>query len=180
MLTLVDSRRAFLSHLATAFAAGGLLTRPGAASAAGPELLTVEERYLWRMLQGLSVGEPFYGEWVLMDAYPPMAGGVTLVIGQGLDGKPVRVDVCRRAAVPRAPAFTDHLELFTMDGGGGVKLMEAELVQALQALADHLEDNEAQGRLATRLLTHAERVASYPEFMARASAELQPTLDKVP
>lgn len=175
MLTESGSRRSFLTHFASAVAAGGLLTRPGVASAAGPELLSAEERYLWAMLRGLPVGEPFHGEWVLIDAYPPLAGGVSLVIGKGVHGKPVRVDVCRRAAVPRAPAYTDHLELFTMDGGGGIKLMPGELVEALQALADRLEDNEAQGRLATRLLTHAERVEKYPEFMARASSELQPS-----
>ena len=67
-----------------------------------------------------------------------------------------------------------------MDGGGGVKFIEHEMVAALQALAEQLQDNEAQGRLATRLLTHRERVETYPDFMSRAATELQPTPVKEP
>jgi hypothetical protein len=176
----MENRRGFLTKMASAFAAGGLLSRPGAATAAGPKLLTPAERYLWRMLDGIDVGAPFHESWLLLDAYPPMAGGVTLVIADGKTGEPVRVDVCRRSGVPRAPAYTDHLELYTMDGGGGVKVLEKDMIRALQALADQLEDNEAQGRLAERLLTHPERVARFPEFMSRASQELAPTDPELP
>lgn len=169
------NRRTFLAQLAAAVGAVGLMSRPGAATAAGPLLSTPAERFLWRMIRGVEVGEPFWRDWYLLDAYPPMAGGVTLVIAKGTDGDPLRVDVVRRSATPRAPAYTDHLELYTMDGGGGVKHMDDELMDALQALAEHLADNEAQYRLADKLLTHEERRERYTAFMDRASTELAPT-----
>ena len=63
------------------------------------------------------------------------------------------------------PAFKDYI---------------AAVIENAQALADQLEDNEAQGRLAERLLTHPERVARFPEFMSRASQELAPTDPELP
>jgi hypothetical protein len=170
----MDDRRTFLAKMAALAATTGLLSRPG--TAAGPELNSAAERFLWRMLGGVEVGAPFHAKWYLLDAYPPVAGGVTLVIAKGDDGKPLRVDVVRRDGEPRAAAYTDHLELYTMDAGGGVRHMDPGLVEALQALAEVLQDNEAQWRLADSLLTHKERIARYPEFMARASKELAPSL----
>lgn len=169
------SRRRFLEHLGVA-ATMGLFARAGvahASSGAVPAGLTDDEAFLWRILEGIDVGAPFHEDWVLLDAYPPMAGGVPLVISQGA-GDPLRVDVVRRSDPVRAPAATAHLELYAMDGGGGVKLMSDALVDAMQALAAKLQDNVAQHRLAARLLTHGERIRRYPGFMERAAAELAP------
>lgn len=168
-----DTRRMFLTKLAALTAATGLFSREAIAGA--PALDTPAERYLWAMLSGVEVGAPFYGDWYLVDAYPPMAGGVTLVIAKGTKGDPLRVDVCRRAEPPKAPAYTAHLELFTMDGGGGVKLIPDDLIDALQALAEQLEDNDAQFALSRKLLTHGERVDRFHDFMMRAAKELAPT-----
>lgn len=165
-----STRRGFLRGLGLTL--GGMLSGAPAARAAAP---TPEEVLLWRMIRGLSVGDPFFGHWVLADAYPPVAGGVTLVIAEGREGAAVRVDVVARGEPALAPAMTQHLELFTMDGGGGVRDMPDDLMEALAALAEHLEDNEAQYGLAGRLLTHKERLERYPEFMLRAARELAPS-----
>lgn len=170
-----DNRRAFLGKVAAATVTG-LLTRPGVATAAGPALESNDERYLWRMLEGVRLGEPFYEDWYIIDAYPPVAGGVTLTVARGPRGEPLRVDVVRRDGEPRAPAYTRFLELYTMDAGGGTKHMDPELVRALQALADRLQDNEAQWMLADSLMSHQDRLERYPAFMKRASKELTPVL----
>jgi hypothetical protein len=130
-------------------------------------------RYLLRMLAGLDVGEPFFFDWSLIDAYPPRAGGVILVVAKG-ESAPIRVDVCRRGNPTIAPAYTRHLELFVMDGGAGDKLLPRDMVEALQFLAEVLQDNEAQWLLAESLLTHQERIQRYPKFMSRAACELAP------
>lgn len=171
---MATTRRGFLEGM-VATAGLGLLTRPRTAFAGLPEGMTADERYLWRMIYGIDLGEPFHADWYLLDAYPPVGGGVTLVVSKGREGKPLRVDVVRRDDPPRAPAYTDHLELFTMDGGGGVKLLPHDMIDALQALAERLEDNEAQHALASKLLTHRERIQRYPTFMERAATELAPT-----
>lgn len=177
------ARRRFLGGVA-ALTAGGWLVRTVEAVAASPSDLAAAglsepERYLWRMLEGVPIGEPFWGAWVLVDAYPPIAGGLTLVVAKGVEGRPLRVDVVRRAEPPRAAAYTDHLELYTMDGGGGVRVMPHDLVEALQHLALLLHDNQAQHQLALRLLTHPERVARYPQLMEKAATELAPVLPEL-
>ncbi|MCB9666091.1 MAG: twin-arginine translocation signal domain-containing protein [Alphaproteobacteria bacterium] len=169
----VQTRRSFLGHLGAA-AGVGLLAPLDLAHAGSMVSASADEAYLRRILRGLDVGAPFFADWHLVEAYPPMAGGVVLVLAQGTEATPVRVDVVRRAEPVRAPAATDHLELYAMDGGGGVRVMPEDLVEAMQALADHLEDNAAQGHLATRLLTHGERLRRYPAFMERAACELAP------
>ncbi|MCB9682805.1 MAG: hypothetical protein H6733_15165 [Alphaproteobacteria bacterium] len=172
-MSTVD-RRSFLGGVA-ALSSLGLLSGSGVAWAAQPGAdASLGELLLRRMLRGVAMGEPFYGDWVLVEAYPPMAGGVVLVVAKGTSGDPIRVDVVRRDDPTRAPAFTEHLELFVMDGGGGVRKMPHDLVEALQALASRLEDNEAQGKLSGFLLTHTERTARYPKFMDRASTDLAP------
>lgn len=161
-----DDRRRFLR---------GLLLGAASATVAAPALagLTKQDRYLVQMLEGLTIGDHFYGPWRLLDALPPRAGGLVLVVGQ--DGQqPVRVDVVRRGSPTRAPAVTRHLELFVMDGGAGKDQMDPELIEALQHLAEVLQDNEAQARLAQTLLTHQERVEQYSSFMSRAALELTP------
>lgn len=167
------TRRSFLGTLG-ATATVGLLTRARVATAAEPFALSAEEAWLWRMIDGVPVGEAFFDDWYLLDAYPPVAGGASLVVAKGLDGKPLRIDVVRRGDPVRAPAATDHLELYAMDGGEGVRLLPKDLMVAMNELAVLLADNDAQGKLASKLLTHQERVAQYPEFMARAAAELAP------
>lgn len=168
------SRRVFLGRvLGLAVATGVMGSLEATAWAAGEGARAEDERVMWQFLDGIAIGEAFYGEWVLLDAYPPIAGGVTLLVARG-DGAPIRVDLCRRAEEVRAPAFTRFLELYIMDGGGGVGHVPEDMIEALQALAERLQDNESQWRLAERLLTHPERVARYPEFMARAAKELQP------
>jgi hypothetical protein len=166
-----QDRRAFLrGFLATAAASTVVGTESVVFASEGDQLA---HRYLQRMLLGLEVGEPFFGEWALIDAYPPRAGGVVLVLAKGA-GQPIRVDVCRRGEPTIAPAFTQHLELFVMDGGAGNRLLPTDMVEALQFLVEVLQDNEAQWMLAERLLTHRERVKRYPKHMARAACELAP------
>ena len=174
---VTPTRRQILGGLAAAGLLAGAPAHAGSALQHAP--LGADTNYLARMLAGLTVGEPFYGDWVLVDAYPPIAGGVTLVIARGTTGQPLRVDVVRRAESVRAPAATDFLELYTMDGGGGVRVLPDDLMDALVALADHLEDNEAQGRLASRLLTHSERRKRFPAYMDRAATDVSPVPPRV-
>lgn len=162
-----QNRRAFLASMISAAAASTVLV--STADAAIPN----DAVYLYRMLGGIQVGEPFFEDWDLIDAYPPRAGGVVLVISQG-KSDPIRVDVVRRGNPTRAPAYTQHLELFVMDGGGGVREMPIDLIRALEVLADELQDNEAQYYLAEGLLTHRERLSQYADFMGRAAKELTP------
>ncbi len=163
-----QDRRAFLASMISAAAASSVLVTTAEAG------VQDEAHYLYRMLGGIEVGEPFFEDWDLIDAYPPRAGGLVLVISHG-KGDPIRVDVCRRGNPTRAPAYTKHLELFVMDGGRGVRTMPKDLVRALEVLADTLQDNEAQYYLAEQLLTHRERLDRYPDFMSRAGRELTPS-----
>ncbi len=164
-----STRRVFLGSLAALAASTGLF-RGVAVAAESPD-----ERVLRALLGDLAVGEPFHADWTLADAYPRMAGGVPLVISDGATGRVVRVDVCRRADPPRAPAYTDHLELIVMDGGGGVGHLEPALHEALWALAKHLSGSPLEARLARGLLTHEARLEAFEAFMKRASSELAPT-----
>lgn len=171
----MDRNRRDVLGMMAGLAGAGILTRPVPAGAAVPVFRSKSELWLWRMLRGVPIGEPFFGEWVVMDAYPPLAGGMTIVIGDGLEGAPLRIDVVRRGKEVRAPAYTEYLELYAMDGGGGVTLQPEARIDALQALATQLQDNEAQWLLSEKLLTHTQRLHRYPEFMSRAAAELAPT-----
>ena len=147
------------------------------ALAYGDDPSRLAQRYLFRMLAGLDVGESFFGDWALIDAYPPRAGGVILVLAKGRKA-PIRVDVCRRGNPTLAPAYTRHLELFVMDGGAGERLLPIDMVEALQFLAEVLQDNEAQWLLSEQLLTHRERLKRYPEFMSRAARDLSPIAEQ--
>ena len=173
----VQHRRAFLKRLILALASGAVVVgvEGRLVFASGTGFLPADEELLWRMLGGIELGVPFHGDWILDDAFPPMAGGVSLVVSHPELPGALRVDICRRDEPVRAPAFTESLELFIMDGGGGVKWVPDELMLALQALADQLQDNSAQWMLSRQLLTHRERVQQFPDFMGRAASELTPT-----
>ena len=127
------------------------------------------------ILREVSLVRPFSDGWRVTAVYGPIAGGITLTLRNGLEGRPVRVDISRRDREVKAPAFTKHLELFVMDGGGGVRDMPDDLMMALGDLASILEDSEDDPRVLVGLLTFSERLAQYPEFMARAACELEPT-----
>ena len=162
-----QNRRTFLRSMISAAAASSVLVTT--AEAAQPS----DAHFLYRMLGAIEVGEPFYENFDLIDAYPPTGGALILVVARDRE-EPIRVDVVRRADPVRAPAYTEHLELYVMDGGAGKRKMPEDLVQALQALADRLQDNEAQYYLAEKLLTHKERLQRHPALMARAASELAP------
>jgi hypothetical protein len=167
----MDSRRTFLARVAAMVAVGSAAQAAPAMSAADAE------RMLARLLDqgaGVAVGEVFHEDYWLLDAYPPTSGALVLVIAAGADGAALRVDVCRRGDPVRAPAWTDHLEFYVMDGGGGVKPEPQDLVKALWSLAQRLKASGADAILAPRLYTHQERLERYPEMMARASKELAP------
>lgn len=172
-----QDRRSFLRGFLVAAAATTVIGTESIVFASEGDKLA--HRYLQRMLSGLDIGEPFFSDWALIDAYPPRAGGVVLVMAKG-GGDPIRVDVCRRGEPTIAPAYTRHLELFVMDGGAGKRLLPIDMVEALQFLVDVLQDNEAQWMLAERLLTHRERLERYPKHMARAACELSPAADGIP
>jgi len=167
-----QDRRSFLRGFLAAAAASTVGVGASSVAFAGPGD-RLAQGYLLRMLAGLEVGESFYYDWSLIDAYPPRAGGVILVVAKG-DSAPIRVDVCRRGNPTIAPAYTRHLELFVMDGGAGNRLLPTDMVEALQFLAEVLQDNEAQWLLSERLLTHRERIERHPKFMARAACDLSP------
>ena len=173
MTKVNEDRRKFLRGFLAAAAATTASVGGGGLAYAG-DTDALARRYMLRMLAGLDVGEPFFGEWALIDAYPPRAGGVVLVLAKGA-GAPIRVDVCRRGEPTIAPAYTRHLELFVMDGGAGDKLLPTDMVEALQFLVEVLQDNEAQWLLSERLLTHSERLNRYPDHMNRAAQELSPS-----
>jgi len=162
-----QNRRAFLQSMISAAAASTVLVTTAEAAQPG------DAHFLYRMLGGIEVGAPFYEDFDLIDAYPPRGGAVILVVAQASES-PVRVDVVRRDDPVRAPAYTDHLELYVMDGGAGERKMPRDLVEALQSLAEQLQDNEAQFYLAEHLLTHRERLKRFPEMMANAASELAP------
>lgn len=126
------------------------------------------------VMRGLPVGERFIDDWVLLDAYPPIKGGLTLVIGRGTRGRPLRVDVVRRGDPALAPVVTEHLEFFTMDGGGGEGIIAKDVYVALRALAEEIDAALPRSGLLRHLLTHEERLARHPRFMGRAAAELAP------
>jgi hypothetical protein len=156
------------------FAAAAATTAVGGGSLAyAVDTDGLARRYLARMLAGLDVGQPFFCDWSLIDAYPPRAGGVVLVLAKGRSA-PIRVDVCRRGEPTIAPAYTRHLELFVMDGGAGDKLLPTDMVEALQFLVEVLQDNEAQWLLSEQLLTHNERLKRFPDFMGDAARSLTP------
>ncbi len=165
-------RRKFLSGFVAA-AAASVSIAGSSVGLAGDQRLEAE-RYLKRMLTGFELGEVFYDDWVLKAAYPPRAGAVILNIQKNA-GELVRIDVCRRGEVTRAPAFTPHLELYIMDGGGGKRLLPSEMIDALQFLADVLQENESEWLLASELLTHDERIELFPDVMSCAAKELVPT-----
>lgn len=169
-----QSRRDFLAALGATAAAGALLSTPGVAWALPNQLSEGDARFTARMLRDIPLGEPFYDDWYLLDAYPPAAGGITVVVAKGMNGEPMRVDIVRREDPVRAPAATDHLELYVMDGGKGIRVLPHDLRRALRVLADRLADDEAQARLADQLLTHSQRLSHYEDFMERAAGELQP------
>ena len=127
------------------------------------------------LLRGVPLTRPFSGDWFISAIYGPIAGGLTLVIQEGREGKPVRVDVGLRGDEVKAPAFTKYLEFFVMDGGGGVRDMPESLMLALGDLASMMEDNEFDPRLLEGLMTFEERWEAYPDFMGRAACELAPT-----
>lgn len=162
---MTTSRREVLGALAALGLAGRVPLAQ--ASGEGADALRVA-------LAGLPIGERFVDDWVLLDAYPPVKGGLTLVIGRGTQGRPLRVDVVRRGDPVLAAVSTDSLELFTMDGGEGVGHTTEAVYVALEALADGLEAGLARSGLGRHLLTHAERLRRYPRFMSRAACELSP------
>lgn len=127
------------------------------------------------VLVDLPVGERFAGSWVLLDAYPPVKGGLTLVIAEGASGPPLRVDAVLRGDPPKAPVVGEALELFTMDGGGGVAWQSDSLLAALHVLLDRLEARLPGSGLRAFLTTHDRRVAAFPSFMGRAASELAPS-----
>ena len=127
------------------------------------------------LLREVALVAPFSHAWHVTAVYGPIAGGITLTIRNGADGRPVRVDISRRDVEVKAPAFSKHLELFVMDGGGGVRDMPEDLMEALGDLASILEDSENDARVLKGLMTFSERLEHYPEFMARAACELEPT-----
>jgi hypothetical protein len=127
------------------------------------------------ILREVGLVRPFSGDWRVTAVYGPIAGGITLTIRNGPEGRSVRVDISRRDVEVKAPAFTKHLELFVMDGGGGVREMPDDLMVALGDLASILEDSEDDPRVLKGLMTFSERLERYPEFMARAACELEPT-----
>ena len=129
------------------------------------------------VLRQSPVGERLAGGWVLVEAYPPLRGGATLVLGRPSGGEWIRVDVVRRGDPVKAPVSTPDLELFTMDGGGGVRWVEDGLLAALEVLGERLQAQVRASGLLSHLLTHDVRVARFPGFMGRAARELRPTLD---
>jgi len=159
------SRRDLLSGLA----ALGLAGRVPLAQASGDAADAM--RFA---LRGLPVGERFVDDWVLLDAYPPIKGGMTLVVGRGRVGRPLRVDVARRGDPVLAPVYTELLELFTMDGGGGEARISKQVYVALHALAEQLDAAMPRSGLIRHLMTHRDRVQRYPRFMSRAASELAP------
>ena len=71
------NRRGFLRGLLLGAAATTVATQT--AVAAMPD----EDRFLYEMLDGIFIGDLFYGKWALVDALPPRAGGVILVVQRG-------------------------------------------------------------------------------------------------
>jgi hypothetical protein len=166
-------RRQFLARLLASAAATGAVG--GSALALPAAHQARAGRYLERMLQGLELGEPFFDFWCLEDAYAPRAGAVILHL-RPEGGELVRVDICRRGKEVLAPAATQELELFVMDGGDGNRLYPEDMKLALQLLGDILQDNTSAHGLAWPLLTHRERLRHFPEAMERAAVELVPTV----
>ena len=159
------SRRKVLAGMMAAVAATEMLLA-GDARANGPSFLD-------RLLGDMEIGTIFHGNWELIEAYPPRAGAVILIVAKEMN-RPIRVDVCRRDHPVRAPAYTEYLELYVMDGGAGKRRIAKDLVKALQALANQLQRNESQHFLAEDLLTHRERLEQFPAFMEGAAEDLSP------
>ncbi|MEC7986277.1 MAG: hypothetical protein VX278_14015 [Myxococcota bacterium] len=132
-------------------------------------------RYLSRLLGGLSIGEPFFDSWIIEQAYPPMAGAVILHL-RAPNEDLFRIDVCKRGRTALAPSFSKHLECFVMDGGGGEATYSSEMREALWVIVEALESNPMIDVLSEQLFTHRERLKFFPEAMSRAAKELIPTV----
>ncbi len=162
---MTTTRRTVLGSLA----ALGLAGRVPVAEADEPAARSARQA-----LRGLVVGERIVGDWILLDAYPPVNGGMSLVIARGREGSPLRVDVVRRGTPAKAPVLTEDLELFTMDAGGGTAWIDDSLLIVLDALGARLQASLPGSGLLAHLLTHTQRVARFPRFMGRAARELAP------
>lgn len=122
------SRREFLTLLGTSFAgvaAVASLSQMGAAANPSPAL-------------PLQPGQTGAGNWIVEQIGAVNKGAVAISLRHDATGERLLVDVCRKGSA-NAPASSRHFDLFLANAGQGQAPTPRHHVQAMRALASHLD-----------------------------------------